>query len=417
MQDMQEMPKKLSMRKVMVLAMSAVLVVSSPFLIFGAVEDLDAQNIMVVQYPWGKLAVFTEQGPKMQWWGSVTKYPRRVQYSFSSSKDQGGGGDQSISTGFNDGGKGSVSGVMSWQMPLTEDHVVRLHKQYGSAESIEQQLIRPMLEKVIFGTGATMSSFESNSERKSEIPQTIDDQLQNGPFLTKVVITNTKDELTKEEKTVRSVQVATDASGKPIRSSTSTIREYGILLSPVTVNNIEYETKVKEQIAERQKSTQAVQLSMAAAVRATQDAITTEQQGRADAAKAKWTQETINAKEVAEAEKNKKVAELEAQTAEATKKRLILEGEGEATKKRLVMEADGGLVSKVDAYITVNKAYADAISKYQGQWVPSVVMGDKEGVGATGAQQMIDMLTVKTAKDLAIDMSISGKSSTSNTKK
>lgn len=406
-----------TMRKTIVVITSIILLFLSPFIIMGAVEDLDAREIMVIQYPNGELSVFTEQGPHLQLWGKVTRYPRRDQYSFSASKDQGDGTDQSITTTFNDGGSGKVSGVMSWEMPLKEDAVIKLHKEYNSFEVIEQQLIRPMLEKVIFGTGATMSSFESNSERKSEIPQTIDDQLQNGPFLTKVVVTNVKDPTTKEETTVRAVQVATDATGKPIRASESTIKRFGINLSPVTVNHIDYEDKVKKQIAERQASTQAVQLSMAKAVRATQEAITTEQEGRASAARAKWDQETINAKEVAEAEKNKKVADLAAQTAEATKRRLILEGEGEATKKRLIMEADGGLVSKVDAYITVNKAYADAISKYQGQWVPSVVMGDKEGVGATGAQQMIDMLTVKTAKDLAIDMSISGKSSTSNTKK
>lgn len=36
-----------------------------------------------------------------------------------------------------------------------------------------------MLEKVIFSAGATMSSTESSAERRPEIPQIIDDQMQN----------------------------------------------------------------------------------------------------------------------------------------------------------------------------------------------------------------------------------------------
>ena len=402
-----QMPSKLSMRKVLILSLAGIGVIASPFLITGAIETLDAKEIMVVQSPWtGDLTVHTDPGPKWQGWGTVTKYPRRDQYSFSSAKSQGDPGDQAVRIGFNDGGEGKVSGVMSWEIPLTTEKVIRLHKEYGSFVAIEQQLIRPMLEKVIFGTGATMSSFESNSERKSEIPQTIDDQLQNGPFLTKVVVSNTKDPVTKEEKTVRAVQVSTNSEGKIVRASASTIKEYGITLSPVTINAIDYEPKVKAQIAERQASTQAVQLSMASAVRATQDAVTTEQQGRADAAKAKWAQEAINAKDIASAERDLKVADLAAKTAEQYKRKQILEGEGDAAKKRLVMEADGALNEKLAAYVKTQGYWAEAFKGHTGAMVPQISMGGV-GAGATGVdstQQMMQMLSIKAAKDLGLDL-------------
>lgn len=404
------MESKISLRKILVLSIAGIGVIASPFLIMGAVETLDAKEVMVVQSPWtGDLSVYTDPGPKWQGWGKVTRYPRRDQYSFSSIKNQGGEGDQSVRIGFNDGGEGKVSGVMSWEIPLSPDKVIRLHKEYGSFIAIEQQLIRPMLEKVIFGTGATMSSFESNSERKSEIPQTIDDQLQNGPFLTKVVVSNIKDPVTKEEKTIRAVQVATTADGKIVRASASTIKDYGITLSPVTINAIDYEAKVKAQIAERQASTQAVQLSMAAAVRATQDAVTTEQQGRADAAKAKWGQETVNAKEIAEAEKNKRVAELAAQTAEQYKRKVILEGEGDATKKRLILEADGALEPKLKAMVQIQGYWAEAYKNATQPLVPQIQMGANgtdTSKGVDSAQRMMDLLTVKAAKDLGLDLRV-----------
>ena len=412
----QQLSSKLSGRKVLALSLGVIGLIASPFVIIGAVEVLDAKDVMVVQSPWtGELSVYSDPGPKWQGWGKVTTYPRRDQYSFSSNKDQGAAGDQSVRIGFNDGGEGKVSGVMSWEIPLTPDKVIRLHKEYGSFTAIEQQLIRPMLEKVIFGTGATMSSFESNSERKSEIPQTIDDQLQNGPFLTKVVVTNVKDPVTKEEKTIRAVQVATTADGKIVRASASTIKDYGITLSPVTVNAIDYEAKVKAQIAERQASTQAVQLSMASAVRATQDAVTTEQQGRADAAKAKWAQESVNAKDIAAAERDKKVAELAALTAEAYKKKLILEGEGEATKKKLIIEADGALEPKLAAWTKAQGYWAEAYKNASQPMVPQIQMGNSGSPSASGVestQQMMQLLSVKAAKDLGLDLHITAGATT-----
>jgi hypothetical protein len=399
-----------TIRRITIVALSVFLGVFALIASFGLVVSVDAKQLVVIQNPFnGHLSVYTEPGPVWQGWGTVTRYPRRDQYSFSAAKDQGHDSDQSIKTGFNDGGTGRVSGVMSWEMPLQPEKIIRLHKEYGSFTAIDQQLIRPMLEKVIFSAGATMSSIESSSERKPEIPQTIDDQLQNGPYLTKVVVNTVKDAMTGQEKAVKVVQIATDPSGKIIRASVSTIKDYGITLSPVTINDIVYEKSVQEQIAERQKSTQAVQLSQAAAIRATQDTITTEQQGKASAAKAKWDQEAVNAKEIARAEKDKEIATLGALTAEQVKRRLILEGEGEAAKRQLIMNADGALDKKLDAAVKINSMYADAIKNAaSGAWTPAVVMGSGTSGSAGGAQALMEMFTAKTARDLGIDMQVGG---------
>ena len=89
-------------------------------------------------------------------------------------------------------------------------------------------------------------------------------------------------------------------------------------------------------------------------------------------------------------------------------------GEGEAERKKLVMQADGALDPKLKAYIEVNAKYAEAIANYKGDWVPKVVMGQSAGSKGNGAQDMIDLLSVKTAKELGLDMSVSG---AGNTKK
>ena len=404
----------MSRRAITILVSAVFALVSVPILVHGAFANLDASEIMVIQAPFsGELTAYVEPGTKWAGWGTTTKYRRREQYSFSSAKTEGNPADQSIKTFFNDGGDGNVSGVISWEMPLKPEAIIRLHKEYHSFTAIDQQLIRPMLEKVMFGAGATMSTTESSSERRTEIPQIIDDQLQNGPYLTHTVIQTQKDPITGTDKPVRVVQIVTDEKGKAQRTSASTIKEYGITLSPVTVNNIVYSKAIQDQINERQKATQSVQLSQAAAIRATQDAITTAKQGEADAAKAKWAQETLNAKEIALAEKDKKVAELSAETAAATKRKLILEGEGEASKRRSIMEADGALDKKLAAYVEVNGKYADAIkAAAPGAWTPSVVMG--QGSGGGGANALMEMFSAKAARDLGVDLQAQG---TAKTKK
>lgn len=83
--------------------------------------------------------------------------------------------------------------------------------------------------------------------------------------------------------------------------------------------------------------------------------------------------------------------------------------EFKAAKKRLEMAANGALDQKLEAYVAIQKAYAEAISNYQGAWVPQIVTGNGGNSAAgSGAQQMIDLLSIKTAKDLGIDMSIAG---------
>jgi len=102
------------------------------------------------------------------------------------------------------------------------------------------------------------------------------------------------------------------------------------------------------------------------------------------------------------------VAQLDTQAAEQFKRAETLRGEGEAAPRRLVMDAAGALEKKLQVYIEVSKLYASAIKDYKGNWVPSVVMGGGHGTqtAGSGAQELLDLLTVKTARELGLDMSI-----------
>ena len=50
------------------------------------------------------------------------------------------------------------------------------------------------------------------------------------------------------------------------------------------------------------------------------------------------------------------------------------------------------------------------MAKYQGAWVPQIQMGGQGGSQTmNGAQDLVNLLTIKTAKDLGLDMSVARK--------
>ena len=73
------------------------------------------------------------------------------------------------------------------------------------------------------------------------------------------------------------------------------------------------------------------------------------------------------------------------------------------------MEADGALEKKLEAFVKINGLWADAYSRRQ---VPSVVMGENGGGQDNQSSTFMQMLTIKAAKDLAIDMNLPTKTAT-----
>jgi hypothetical protein len=298
-----------TLKKILMMGIGALLLIVALIIVPQLFTNVDAKEIVVIQRLSGTLDVISEQGWTWQGMGKITHYPRRDQFSFSATVDQGKPVDESIQTRFNDGGHGNISGTLNWAMPLAKDQVIRLHKDFNSVGAIEQSLIRTAMQKVIYNVGPTMSSTESSAEKRPDIPKYIDDQLVNGTYLTKTVQKTDKDPVTGQDRTVNVVTIAMDEKGQPARESKSQLTEYGLVLQSVAINGIKYDQAVEEQIAARQKATTSVQIGKANAARAEQDTITTEQQGKANAAKAKWEQEVENAKTIATAQAKVTIAD------------------------------------------------------------------------------------------------------------
>ena len=374
-------------------------------------EDVRAEEIVINQVPiTGTLEYWTTPGVKFQMFGDIQSFDKSFQVWFSDKKDQGGSEDQSIKIMFNDAGKARLSGSSRLLMPRGSEQLKLIKMDFGNFENLIHELIRPTITKVVFSTGPLLSSYEAYAVKKNDLIRFIEDQLKHGIYKTVTKEIQKMDELSGKMKTVSVAELVENPSapGGFERQEKAPLSKYGLDVDVVvTVEDIIFEDKIMNQIAQQQQALMDVQTAIAEAKKAKQDAIKAEEQGKAEYAKAKWEQEKVNAKEIAEAEKAKQVAKLDMEKAKFQKQADILEGEGIATKKRLIMQADGALDKKLNAQIQIQKIWAEAFKEFKGELVPSVVMGSGDSGSVkykNSAQAFMDMLMLKTAKDLGVNM-------------
>lgn len=394
-------------------------------------ENVSASDYVVIQSPVaGDLTWRITPGVAWQGFGDVTSYKIRMMYDFR---------EKGYAVQFNDGGHGVIFGSIQCDLPSSVEMLTQLHRKFPTQEQVENGLVKTSTEGAIYLVGTLMSSRESYAEKKNDLIHYVTDQVQYGPYRTRQKREWVKDPVTNENKEVIAAEIVIGKDGNPERQEKSTLSQYGLRCYQFIVNRMAYDPAIEQQIKQQQAITMNVQTSVADKVLAEQRAQTAEASGRANATEAKWKQETIKAQAVTQAEQEKQVqttnaerervvqviaaernkqaaeiaanqrlivADLERKAAEQTKLQQILLGEGEAARKKLVIEADGALEAKLAAYVTVMPQIFSAMKGTA--FVPSIVMGGGAGQ-STNATGLIDLLTAKTAKDLALDLSLPSK--------
>lgn len=274
-------------------------------------------------------------------------------------------------------------------MPIDNKTILKLHTDFGSLENIEQMLIKQVLTKSVYMTGPLMSSKESAAERRNDLLSFIEDQSINGVYKTKQVDKKIIDELEKE-KIVTIVEIIKDNKGMFLRNEKSLVRDYGVSLQGLALNSIYYSDDVEKQIKLQQNLTMQVQTSIANAKKSIQDAITTEQKGKADAAKAKWDQEVIKAKLVTEAQQKKEIAYLESQTAQLNAKTVRTDADAQSYANAKLVAAGLSPLDRAEYDMKTKIGVAEALSKIQ---LPSTYFSGSTGNG--GASMLESILGAK----------------------
>ena len=380
--------------RITLLVLSVVVVFVALLFLGRLVENVDADEILVVQDPIdGDLHWYTSPGIKPQWFGSVTTYSKRDIYNIADGRIR-----------FNDGGHGVISGSIQYDMPMNEKDLTQLHTRYGSPEAIKDQVIEKSVNKAVYMSGPLMSSRESYAERRTDLLNWVQDQVSNGVYKVAQRTVEETDVLTGQKKNTLQAYIVTDA-GNPTRQESSIVGEFGIRTFNFAIEELKYDETVEAQIGKQQEIAMDVQTAIANARKAEQDRITVEQRGQADAAGAKWEQEKKNSTLVAQAEGRKRAAEQDVLAAKAEKEATLLRASADAEARRLKMAADGALEQKLKTLENINATWAAAFANAKNPVVPSIVMGGSGSTnGATAVQTLMEVLATKAAKDLAVDL-------------
>lgn len=387
-----------------------VVVVVGLFLLFNMITTVAADEIVIKQDAvGGQLHVWDTPGVHWQNFGTITRYKRSAQLWFSAKEDEGKKTDDSIKVRFADGGHSNISGSLRYTLPPDPNKMISLHQTYHSMEAIDHELVRQVVNKSVFMSGPLMSSRESYAEKRADLINYITDQIVYGVYRTEHDQIKTTDALTGQEKTVDIVRPK-QKDGAPNgieREEESPIQRFGMNASNITINGIEYDPTVEEQIKQQQAAIMSVQQSIVNSKKAEQDALTVEQQGKAEAAKAKWAQEVVKATEITsaekdkavaitQAEKNKEVAALSLETAKLAAQQTITTAKADADAKRMAIQADNALQTRIDAYVDISKSWAAAYGAQR--QTPDVQFG----AGGNPTMTAMDLLNVKTARDLNV---------------
>jgi regulator of protease activity HflC (stomatin/prohibitin superfamily) len=399
------------------IALGALFVVN---LIFGI---NDAGERTVIQYPWGTLEVKFTPGIYTKYFGSTEIYRDVITFDFDkqTAKGEASLDFPGINVRYQDGGTGKVFGKARFALPNTEEVMIKLHKDFRNNDAVAYKLIKTVVEESMNLTAGLMSSEEAYAEKRGIFTQWAEEQIALGKFFTELKSVAEKQEAT-NERVVRNIPVIRyGTDGLPLHHN-SDFKAYNIAVSSFQITDWDFEQKTLEQISRKREATMGIITAKADAERARQEALTAEEQGKKNVMVDKYAKEQEKVQAVVDAEKNKEVAVTKAMQGvlvaeqgklEAEQKRLaavaykqeqILRGEGDGEYKRLVMSADGALTAKLEAWQAVQMRYAEAIEKQK--WVPEIQMGQMGQNTGSAANDLIDLLKAKTAKELNLDMTV-----------
>jgi hypothetical protein len=374
------------------------------------VESVDANEIVLIQSVGGSLNWHTTPGFVWQGFGKVTKYGKRGTIAFQTKEKSYSGSDERLPLVFNDGGKGWVQGSINYELPMDSKRLTELHQFYPDQASLEAGLIKPALNKSVYLTGTTMTSYESYKEKRAALIQYVEDQVQNGVFRTKSVTREIPEETIGPDgqprtvqKPVTAVEIETNAQGQVQRAETGQLSRFGVRAFNFAIEDLGYDTTVTDQIKSQQVLAQAVQTSIAKAKQAIQDAVTAEAEGRANIAQERAKQEITKTQAVVQAEKERDVSKLAAERAGFYKTEQLLKADADSEYRRRIMSADNALGQRLEAYKAVNQMWAQAFANYKGSLVPQIVGGGDASSGKNGGLDFMQIIGMKAAKDLAVE--------------
>ncbi len=259
--------------------------------------------------------------------GKLTQMDKAGMLYFSKNDEEGGTGlgAAPIEVQFNDGSLGVITGSIKYRLPKSEDKALSLHSEFSNKENVQDDLIRQVVTNALMQTAALMKAEDVYATRRAEFRSVAKRQIEVGLYQTRESEVLIKD-AEGNEFVERSNEIVLDSNGKPIVSDTSPFVTYGLEISNFSIKNIEFDTKINELIEKKKEAEQKMVVARSNAEKAKQDAITEEQKGLANVAKAE-AEEAV--KTITEVEQAKRTRAVAYENAEALKVDVVKKAEAE----------------------------------------------------------------------------------------
>ena len=333
-----------------------------------------------------------------------------------------------------------ISATARFLLPTDRDAFLRIAREYRTPDNLLRTTLLPAFRETLQANAALMGAEDYFAGGRTQFNMDFEDQLRSGLFLVKrkevveqqlnpskatanATLETDQKEFGDDEKVVFVVEKMLDQSGVPLRK-TQSYTDIGVTVVESRITDVVPNAKFNERMQLKQKASADRAIAREQRIQEEEQKLLAEAKGEREVAERKAAalveqiEKTTNAETekqlvLTKANQQKEQAEIDRQTAEIRLEQAKIDAQAvqvaadaEAYKKREILQADNALAQKLDAWVEINKAYADAFAKRP---VPTTVFG---GTGSdsyaqgTDVQAFLQLMTVKAAKDLDVDTSV-----------
>lgn len=301
-----------------------------------------------------------------------------------------------------------TSGITQFILPMDEKDMIEMNNAHRTVQSLVSKRLAPYTKECLQSSAQLISSEAHYSGGRAQMAQDYLDQLKNGVFILKTSDKIVFDSLEKENKRIYETNQVPDTTGRPKRKFSS-IKEYGITVADANITDVDYEARVDNMLGKKIDASTKASVAKQELLTAQQQQLTARAKGEQRLVEIEYQQKQEQTKQVVAAQTKVEVAKqdmeqqrIQAQASELEAKKIKTLADAQAYAKRTEIQANGALEQKLSAYKEVQKYWAEAFSKYQGNVVPQIQSGG--GGNGNGALNFMEIMGAKAAKDLTLDL-------------
>jgi regulator of protease activity HflC (stomatin/prohibitin superfamily) len=334
-----------------------------------------------------------------------------------------------------------ISATARFMLPSDEEAFLAIARQYRSPDNLIRTTLLPAFRETLQANAALMGAEDYFAGGRTQFNIDFEDQLNSGLFLVKrrevvqqapqnsgpasanASLEENQTQFGDDDKVVFVVEKILDGSGVPVRK-TQSFAELGITVVESRITDVVPNAKFNERMQLKQQASADRAVAREQRIQEEEQKLLAEARGEREVAERKaatlvtqieaTTQaETEKQLAITEANKLKESAEIDRQRSEILLAKARIDAEAvqvaadaEAYQKREILSADNALAQKLDAWVKINEAYADALAK---RAVPATTFGGAGGEGyaqGSDVKAFLDIMTVNAAKQLDVDPTV-----------